>query len=230
MDRIKVEVTGNIARVIEKPAVITSGTVGLMAEFTFDDDWAGLGKTVVFAACDTKRSVGYSGAPVAVPWEVLSKPGAWLTVGVTGSNNDGTIVIPTVYANVSTIKPGASTDGDPGTEANPTDPIWAQIMAELEAIRRKLEEAPSAAIAYVTLPADGWEGENSPYSQVVSVPGATARSQVDLTPSVEQLAIFHHKDLAFVTENEDGVVTVYAIGEKPLNDYTMQVTITEVYV
>ena len=53
---------------------------------------------------------------------------------------------------------------------------------------------------------------------------------MDLTPSVEQLAVFYDKDLTFVTENEDGVVTVYAIGQKPTNDYTIQVTITEVNV
>ena len=87
----------------------------------------------------------------------------------------------------------------------------------------------SATIGEVTILADKWVGESSPYSQVVAVAGVTPNSQVDLTPSVEQLAVFHHKDLAFVTENEDGVVTVYAIGDKPLNDYTIQVTITEVH-
>ena len=73
-----------------------------------------------------------------------------------------------------------------------------------------------------------WVGSTSPYSQVVSLPGTTPNSQVDLTPSVEQLAIFHEKDLAFVTENEDGTITVFAIGQKPTNDYTIQATITEV--
>ena len=65
---------------------------------------------------------------------------------------------------------------------------------------------------------------------MVEVDGATANSQVDLTPSVEQLAIFYEKDLTFVTENDGGVVTVYAIGQKPANDYTIQVTVTEVAV
>ena len=88
----------------------------------------------------------------------------------------------------------------------------------------------TARIGYVTLLADNWVGEASPYSQIVTVDEVTENSQVDLTPSVEQLVIFHEKDLAFVTENEDGVVTVYAIGQKPLNDYTIQVTITEVSV
>lgn len=88
----------------------------------------------------------------------------------------------------------------------------------------------SARIAYIDLLAANWVGDSSPYSQVVEIDGVTENSQVDLTPSIEQLVVFYEKDLGFVTENEDGVVTVYAIGQKPENDYTMQVTITEVYV
>lgn len=87
-----------------------------------------------------------------------------------------------------------------------------------------------ARIVNVTLLADKWVGSSSPYSQVVTVDGATRYSQVDLTPDAEQLAVFHNKDLAFVTENENGVVTVYAIGQKPTNDYTIQATVTEVNV
>ena len=86
----------------------------------------------------------------------------------------------------------------------------------------------SARIANVELLAANWIGTKSPYSQVVQIEGITENSQVDLTPSIEQLVIFYEKDLGFVTENEDGVVTVYAIGQKPENDYTIQVTITEV--
>jgi hypothetical protein len=97
--------------------------------------------------------------------------------------------------------------------------------ADVQEILRRLQ---NVRIGNVTLPASKWVGTTSPYSQVVSITGVTENSQVDLTPSVEQLAIFHNKDLAFVTENEGGVVTVYAIGEKPTNDYTIQVTITEV--
>ena len=93
-----------------------------------------------------------------------------------------------------------------------------------------LANLPMRRIANVTLLASGWKGTASPYSQVVAIDGITANSQVDLTPSVEQLVTFHQKDLALVTENDDGVVTVYAIGDKPTADYTMQATITEVTV
>ena len=86
----------------------------------------------------------------------------------------------------------------------------------------------SIRIAHVYLPAANWIGDLSPYYQVVEIDGVTENSQVDLTPNIEQLVVFHEKDLGFVTENEDGRVTVYAIGQKPENDYTIQVTITEV--
>ena len=89
----------------------------------------------------------------------------------------------------------------------------------------------SARLTSIVLPASAWktEAENL-HSQVVAVAGATPYSKVDLLPSVEQLAIFHNKDVAFVTENENSVITVYAIGDKPLLDYTMQAQITEVTV
>ena len=85
-------------------------------------------------------------------------------------------------------------------------------------------------ISEVTLLASAWDGDNDLYSQVVEIDGVTEYSQVDLKPSAEQLEIFNNKEIGFVTENEDGVVTVYLIGKTPENDYTMQVSITEVNV
>ena len=95
------------------------------------------------------------------------------------------------------------------------------------------DNAPSGSgsapwMTSISLPASKWVGENSPYSQVVTINGITNNSRVDLFPTVAQLAIFHEKDVSFVTENDNGKVTVYAIGDKPTNDYTMQVQITEV--
>ena len=99
----------------------------------------------------------------------------------------------------------------------------------VEAVLRNIViNVQPAKLGEVTILANGWIGDASPYAQVVELAGITEFSQVDLTPSVEQLAIFHDKDLAFVTENDGGVLTVYAVGQKPQNDYTIQVTITEV--
>ena len=87
----------------------------------------------------------------------------------------------------------------------------------------------SSKLSGVTILASEWKDvAESLFARVVNIDGTTEYSKVDLLPSVEQLAIFFNKNVSFVTENEDGVVTVYAIGDKPLNDYTMQVQITEV--
>ena len=83
-------------------------------------------------------------------------------------------------------------------------------------------------IVNITLLASAWEGDEDPYTQVVSIEGVTENTKVDLQPSADQLAIFHDKDLAFVTENDGGVVTVFAIGDKPTQDYTIQATLKEV--
>lgn len=85
----------------------------------------------------------------------------------------------------------------------------------------------------VTLYADKWkQATDDRYYQVVEVTNATItpNSKVDLQPNSEQLCIFHEKDLAFVTENEDGVISVFCVGQTPTNDYTIQATITEVVI
>ena len=116
--------------------------------------------------------------------------------------------------------------GDKGEPFVYDDFTPEQLANIVEAVRKGMN-SPSAKISYVSLPYSAWIGDASPYSQVVAVEGVTERSQVDLTPSAEQLAVFNEKDLTFVTENEGGIVTVYAFGQKPQNDYTIQVTITE---
>ena len=97
--------------------------------------------------------------------------------------------------------------------------IIAKVRARIKALVKKVT---------ITLLASAWiESGDNQYSQVIDV-DATEYSKVDLQPTPEQLAIFYEKDVTFVAENDNGVVTVYCIGQKPTNDYTMQATITEV--
>lgn len=80
----------------------------------------------------------------------------------------------------------------------------------------------------VTIYASAWIGSGTKYSQEVTVPGVTSHTKVDLQPTSEQLEEFHEKVLGFTTVNDGGVVKVYAIGDKPKNDHTIQITLTEV--
>ena len=83
-------------------------------------------------------------------------------------------------------------------------------------------------VVNVSLPASKWAGSGNLFSQVVTIDGITENSQVNLTPSVEQLSIFYEKDVTFITENDGGTVTVYVLGQKPTNDYTIKASVVEV--
>ena len=80
----------------------------------------------------------------------------------------------------------------------------------------------------ITLKEDGWLGDASPYAQGVPLGDVTSRTKVDLQPTVDQLHMLHSRPVGFCAVNDNGVVTVYAVGNKPTDDFTFQVTLTEV--
>ena len=80
----------------------------------------------------------------------------------------------------------------------------------------------------IHLPLAAWKGAESPYVQTATAEGISVGSKVDLQLSGAQLEAFHEMDIAFTTENDGGSLTVYAIGDKPRTDLTLQATITEV--
>ena len=124
MEAIKITVIGTQAYPISTP-VLTAGTVGQSVEFIFDEAWEGLSRTAVFRAGGMTKDVVGIGTDCTVPWEVMEKTGCCLHIGVYGTNADGTKVIPTVWAKLDPILPGADPSGD--ESADPTLPVWEQI-------------------------------------------------------------------------------------------------------
>lgn len=115
--------------------------------------------------------------------------------------------------------------------------IFAAVSDYLD--KHPVTSGSTATIGTVELQASKWVkselSDRLHYQENVTIGGVPENfdfenCQVDLTPSVEQLIVFYEKDLTFVTENEEGNVTVYAIGQKPEHDYVIQVTLTEVSV
>lgn len=120
------------------------------------------------------------------------------------------------------------------TDINIVDLLNAQML-RYNAETQRWENVDATAvgatrIVEITLLATAWVVDEAlhTYTQVVSIPGATPRSKVDLQPSAEQLVEFHERDVNFTVENNDGIITVYAVGDKPQTEYTIQATITEV--
>ena len=126
MYAIKIEVTGNIAKITERPAKITTGTVGLPVVFSFDSQWAGLSKTAVFHAGHITKIKENLESETTVPWELLVFPNEWLSIGVYGVNADGSVAITTAWANVRIICDGANPRCDVSTA--PSLPIWQKIL------------------------------------------------------------------------------------------------------
>ena len=106
--------------------------------------------------------------------------------------------------------------------------VTKEELASLKEIINLLQAKSLVKTITINLPASKWVGESNNYSQVVSIADITEYSKVDLQPTAEQLVIFHEKDIAFVAENEDGIVTIYCIGQKPTLDYDIQATVTEI--
>lgn len=109
-----------------------------------------------------------------------------------------------------------------GTITNVPTPLYSNDLVTKKYVDNKF------ATKSVTVAADSWTGTESPYSQVVTLDGVTPNSKVDLNPTGEQLNSLTTNRTILNTANDNGTVTVYAIGNKPTEDYTMQATITEV--
>lgn len=142
--------------------------VGTEVEFLFSDEWKPLIKTAVFIAGSQKRVVleaAWRDNICTIPHECLAAPDVHLLVGVYGTNAGGSLVIPTVYADLGMIWTGADTDGETGAEASPE--LWAQLQAQLdlkESTENKVtflseastdEQYPSAKAAYEAIAAGG---------------------------------------------------------------------------
>ena len=113
-----------------------------------------------------------------------------------------------------------------------------EVKKNLNYFKQKLaEENFEAAVfalpkkkTYITLLADAWveAEETDTYCQVVEIEGSTERTEVEICFDKTQNEIFYDKNVEFWAENEDGVITVYVLGQKPANDYTVQVSLVEV--
>ena len=97
----------------------------------------------------------------------------------------------------------------------------------LNGVTYKVESSVPTADT-VTLKAADWLGDTSPYSQVVAVGGVTSRTKVDLQPTMDQVDTLYSQSVGFFTVNEGGVVRVQAVGNRPTEDFVIQITMTEV--
>lgn len=109
--------------------LITSGSIGIPVRFVLSADFDGLANIAVFQGSGVSIDVALTASlECVVPHEVVAIAGGYLKIGVYGRNGDGTIAIPTVWAEAKRILPGTVPSGvDP---VAPT-PDWTAQVQEM---------------------------------------------------------------------------------------------------
>lgn len=108
-----------------------------------------------------------------------------------------------------------------------TDGSWQEVWGCISTSTSG-GSADAPKLTTVTIPASGWSGESNPYSQVISCNGVNVASKLDLQPTPAQIVELQDAEISLMLTNNQGVVTAWAIGGKPTQDYEMAVLITEV--
>lgn len=149
--------TANIrnARAVSDDA-LTVSSAGVPIKLNLAPEFNGLAKTLTFVNGAISVDLVLQGDPTeaVVPHEVLSVPGQ-LRIGIYAANPEGTVVIPTIWAQAGRVAPGAAPSGiDP---AAPT-PNWAaqtQAIAEsalevAESVQTRIDNGDFTDVLWVS--------------------------------------------------------------------------------
>ena len=114
--------------ICQERELLTSGSVNVnKAQFSFSQDWDGLNRTAVFQAGDTAIEVALTQTNTCyIPWEVLKSARRMCYAGVYGTDTDGNVVLPTIWASLGEIRCG-TTHGE--NQQPPTPDMYDQLKA-----------------------------------------------------------------------------------------------------
>lgn len=83
-------------------------------------------------------------------------------------------------------------------------------------------------VVTITIYEDKWtQTDTGCYCQEIEIENIGDCCRLDLQPDVEMLTELRQLGIIFVTENCNGKVTIYSVGNMPLKTYTMQATLTD---
>ena len=154
---IKITANGVCARA-QRLEPLTSGMVGAKVAFELSPDFDGLTVTAVFTNGAVTKDVLNPGDECFIPPEVLEIAGKTVKVGIYAVRGSE-LVIPTVYAPIGVVLPGADPSGDTSTSA--TLPIWAQIEAMIGSLDDLTTEAKNNLVAAINEAAQSGGGSAS---------------------------------------------------------------------
>lgn len=115
--------------------ILTTGMVGVPVTFDLGPEWEDLTIIAVIRGNGLIFDRPLLGTrQTTVPYEVLEKVGEHIYIGAEGCSASGDLVIQSNFAKVEeTVRQGADPSGD--IAIDPTQPIWAELMHEVEDLR-----------------------------------------------------------------------------------------------
>lgn len=108
------------------------------------------------------------------------------------------------------------------------DGTWQEVWGCISTGTGGGADAPK--LTSVTMQAANWSGNSNPWSQTITCNGVNVNSKLDLQPTPTQIVELQDAEISLMLTNNQGTVVAWAIGNKPAQDYTMDVLITEVTV
>ena len=163
MFKVKIKRSSLIVKQTE--ALATGASKVYHVEFSFDDSWQGLTKSVIFRAGEKSVSVLLEGSSCVIPWEVLTQEnvGKELLIGVSGWN-DELVTLPTVWNVLEKIQQGAEL-GEYGLEPSPS------VVSEIHKIAKNAEEKAGMAETLARSAKEAAEAVSSPISEELLADG-----------------------------------------------------------
>lgn len=136
---MEVKITGAEAVLTERDT-LTSGMIGKTVKLLFSEEWDGLGCMAVFRAGEETRCglLSEDRTEVVIPHEVLQQPERKLFMGVYGADETGAAVLPTVWCELGTVRPGTDPSADASVAATPD--AWAQMLGYIKTLEDGLAD------------------------------------------------------------------------------------------
>ena len=124
---------------------LTQGITGAKVQLNFADPmWSNLIRNVTFKGVVDTPPILDVGDSVYLPPEVVSEAGVPVAIGVTGISEDGSEIIPTIWADLGVTRSAAPTDLEGGVEDQaPVPPVWAQLEAKVVKVEQEVENSGS---------------------------------------------------------------------------------------
>lgn len=156
MEIAKIKIDGVTARV-QYCCLVPAGLVGGTVTVEYSDpQWGGLTKTAVFKG-NCVKDVVTNECVIRIPHETVAVPGENLQVGFYGTDSNGTLVIPTLWADLGVIQAAADPSDDVSTD--PTLPVYTQLAQQIESLKDQIENIEPDGSGGNVAQGTGWTSE-----------------------------------------------------------------------